>query len=295
VAAVPGGRDVGFVGAFTTTDTIARLGQLYLRGGRWDGRRILPESWVAHATSLQVRTDNQPHPDWRQGDGFGFWMSRHGYRGDGAYGQFCLVLPDQDAVVAYTERPIAMQALLDLAWQHLLPAFGGDVSRSAGAQLARQLNTLTVPAPPAGPNPPAGPRSWSHAFAPAGDRCAAQRSLISVEVAGHVPEVVLRDAGTHLRPRLGLGTWAISEPTPGPGQPAVPVAAIGGWADASTMRFDAIFLETPHRLQVTCDRNTGTFTATWATPPLLPMDLRDLHAPRTPTTLRTAGPVAPGS
>ena len=61
---------------------------------RWRvGRRpLLPEEWVSQATRVQIAnadsTDEDAWPDWQQGYGFQFWMSRHGYRGDGAYGQF---------------------------------------------------------------------------------------------------------------------------------------------------------------------------------------------------------------
>ena len=40
-------------------------------------------------------TPTEPNPDWRQGYGFQFWMSRHGYRGDGAFGQFCVSCPNR--------------------------------------------------------------------------------------------------------------------------------------------------------------------------------------------------------
>jgi CubicO group peptidase (beta-lactamase class C family) len=65
------------------------------RTGRWDGSQLISENWIAEATSRQIDTANQQsNPDWRQGYGFQFWMSRHGYRGDGAYGQFCVILPE---------------------------------------------------------------------------------------------------------------------------------------------------------------------------------------------------------
>ena len=63
-------------------------------------------------------------PDWQRGYGFQFWMSRHGYRGDRAFGQFCLVLPEHDVVIATTADTERMQAVLDAVWEHLLPAFG---------------------------------------------------------------------------------------------------------------------------------------------------------------------------
>jgi CubicO group peptidase (beta-lactamase class C family) len=105
----PPGREQGFSGLFARTEDVAKLGQLYLQRGRWGERRLIPESYVAEATSPQVATLTMENVDWRQGYGFQFWMSRHGYRGDGAFGQFCLVLPEQDAVVAITGGTEAMQ------------------------------------------------------------------------------------------------------------------------------------------------------------------------------------------
>ena len=44
-------------------------------------------------------------PDWRQGYGFQFWRCTHNaFRGDGADGQFCVVIPDKDAVIAITAQ-----------------------------------------------------------------------------------------------------------------------------------------------------------------------------------------------
>ena len=74
-------------------------------------------------------------------------MSRHGYRGDGPYGQFCVVLPEQDAVIATTAATENMQGILDSVWTHLVPAMMATtvgpspvaeqlVARLAGLQLA---------------------------------------------------------------------------------------------------------------------------------------------------------------
>ena len=86
-------------------------------------------------------------PDWRQGYGFQFWMSRHGYRGDGAFGQFCVVLPEQDAVVVTTASTLDMQAMLDAMWAHLLPALGQSApDAGAQAQLTSRLGGLELAA-----------------------------------------------------------------------------------------------------------------------------------------------------
>ena len=90
-------------GLSVKTEDIARFGQLYLQKGMWQGQRILPEAWVAEATSRQVSNGANPESDWEQGYGYQFWRCRHEiYRGDGAFGQYCIVMPEQDAVLAIT-------------------------------------------------------------------------------------------------------------------------------------------------------------------------------------------------
>ena len=141
------GVDMGFSGVYTTLDAIARLGQLYLDDGVWDGHRLLPAGWVAAASSVQVANPQREEPDWRRGYGFQVWMSAHGYRGDGAFGQYMVVLPEQDAVVAMFSCTEDMQTVLDLMWAHLVPAMGdaGTAPSSADAALARRLGDLPVP------------------------------------------------------------------------------------------------------------------------------------------------------
>ena len=65
--------------------------------------------------------------DWEQGYGYQVWRSRHhSYRADGAFGQYILVLPGLDAVIAITEETSNMQDELNLVWNFLLPAFRKD-------------------------------------------------------------------------------------------------------------------------------------------------------------------------
>ncbi|WP_205864607.1 serine hydrolase domain-containing protein [Planctomonas sp. JC2975] len=149
----PADVELGFSGLFAPPEAIAKLGRLYLDGGVWDGERLLPEWWVKEATSLQVANATPgdplaPESDWAQGYGFQFWMSRHGFRGDGAFGQFCLVLPEQDAVVAITAQVHDMQQELNLVWEHLLPAFHDEplAPRPDGGEALLGLE-LSIPFP----------------------------------------------------------------------------------------------------------------------------------------------------
>jgi CubicO group peptidase (beta-lactamase class C family) len=122
------GNSLGGYGLFLRTEDIAKLGQLYLQRGKWHGKQLIPRKWIEEATSRQISNENEGHaqigPDWVEGYGFQFWRCRHNaYRADGAGGQFIVVMPDQDVVVAITADSDNMQAELDAIWDHLLPAF----------------------------------------------------------------------------------------------------------------------------------------------------------------------------
>jgi CubicO group peptidase (beta-lactamase class C family) len=124
----PEGNSLGGYGLWLCTEDIAKFGQLYLQKGQWNGKQLIPEKWIEQATSKQVPNDQESHskmgPDWRQGYGFQFWRCTHdAYRGDGAAGQLCVVMPDQDAVVAITALTGGMQDELNAIWDKLLPAF----------------------------------------------------------------------------------------------------------------------------------------------------------------------------
>ena len=120
----PEGATLGGYGLYLRTEDIARFGQLYLQKGKWDGRQLIPAQWVGQATGKQVSNDRKGTADWTQGYGYQFWMCRHNaYRGDGKDGQFCVVIPEKDVVVAITALTGDMQKELNVVWDKLLPAF----------------------------------------------------------------------------------------------------------------------------------------------------------------------------
>lgn len=139
----PQGNTLGGWGLYLRTEDVAKFGQLYLQKGRWKGRQLVPESWVDQATSKQVSNGSDPTIDWDQGYGFQFWRCRHGaFRGDGANGQFCVVLPEQDAVVAITADTGDMQAELNVVWDHLLQAFHSQALTENPEEEHRLRDTL---------------------------------------------------------------------------------------------------------------------------------------------------------
>jgi hypothetical protein len=156
----PQGITTGGIGLSLRTEEVARFGQLYLQKGVWQGSRVIPEAWVAAATTAQVSNGQDAGSDWTQGYGYQFWRCRHGaYRGDGVFGQYCVVLPEQDAVLAMTGGldVFDMQLPLDLLWEILLPAMqagplpGDEAARQA---LAEKCASLSLPAVPGQAAPP---------------------------------------------------------------------------------------------------------------------------------------------
>ena len=121
----PLGINTGGWGLSIKTEDIARFGQMYLQDGAWNGQQILPAAWVLDATTKHISNGSKPDSDWEQGYGYQFWRCQHNaYRGDGAFGQYCVVMPEQDAVLAITSGVVDMQSVLTLVWEKLLPACG---------------------------------------------------------------------------------------------------------------------------------------------------------------------------
>jgi CubicO group peptidase (beta-lactamase class C family) len=151
--ASPVGITAGGIGLSLKTEDVARFGQLYLQEGVWQGRPVLSTEWVKAATTSQVTKSSGMHTDWMQGYGYQFWRSRHGaYRADGVFGQFCIVMPEQDAVLAITSGVdiFDMQQPLELVWDILLPAMHAAPLPDNPVPynlLAEKLASLAMPFP----------------------------------------------------------------------------------------------------------------------------------------------------
>ena len=143
------GISLGGYGLRVRTEDIAKLGQLYLQRGMWNGRRLLPAEWVAQATSRQIGNGDDPNSDWAQGYGFQFWQCRHGaYRGDGAFGQILRGDAGTGNGGRDHQRGEEHAGVLNVLWDHLLPAAGPEPLAADPAmadKLRARLAALTVP------------------------------------------------------------------------------------------------------------------------------------------------------
>lgn len=91
------GTFIGSSYCFATARDFARFGQLYLRDGIWDGKRLLPEGWVDYA---RTPTWQQPTESGRYGAHW--WLDIAGpgsFSANGFQGQFIVVVPDRDLVI----------------------------------------------------------------------------------------------------------------------------------------------------------------------------------------------------
>lgn len=93
-------------GIASTTENNLRLGLLYLNGGFWNGKQLIPKSYVQDAVRTQV--DNRDNPggiEGRSGYGYQIWMCSYpgAYRFDGGSGQFTYVCPSRSMVFSINQ------------------------------------------------------------------------------------------------------------------------------------------------------------------------------------------------
>lgn len=248
----PEGINTGGWGLSIKTEDIAKLGQLYLNKGAWNGRRILSEDWVREATSKQICNSDGQNIDWTQGYGYQFWMCRHGaFRGDGMFGQFCIVMPDQDAVLAITASVKDMQAVLNLVWQHVLPAMSSaplPPDDSAREALVQKTSSLAVPLPATRTHSPAAQQVSGRRIP--GTLPNGRQVTVTLEFEDDSCSIAVDDGKMKYTLDCGLGRWLVSEmslPASIPiGGGMVKLAAAGGWSDDSIFKAIVKFIETPH-------------------------------------------------
>jgi CubicO group peptidase (beta-lactamase class C family) len=105
----PQGYQLGYGFLKLTARDLAKIGYLYLKGGRWEGRQVVPATYVRASTQTQIATGD-PHAP---GYGYQWWtLTEQGHRGFAALGlggQLVEVLPDLDLVVVLTSEVRTVQ------------------------------------------------------------------------------------------------------------------------------------------------------------------------------------------
>jgi CubicO group peptidase (beta-lactamase class C family) len=264
------GINTGGWGLRLKTEDMAKFAQLFLQKGNWNGKQIIPASWVEEASSVKIMQDpNAPQSkkdssDWLQGYCYQMWRCRHNaYRGDGAFGQFMIVMPEQDAALAITAETPNMQEEINLVWQYLLPAFKNESLASdanAVANLKAKIKSLTLSAPPK--NTQAANMIDGKIFNAATNDLHLKNISFNFSK-GRCDVKFQTDTATYTID-FGAGAWQLAETRmPGPSltggmientsmiYPAK-IAAAYTWKDASTLELVLRYIESPHTETFTC-------------------------------------------
>jgi CubicO group peptidase (beta-lactamase class C family) len=150
---------------------LAKLGYLYLRGGDWFGRRVLPAEWIARATASRWKPSNMNRAE-DFGYGLLWWVDEWGgFSAHGSGGQFCFVVPELDLVAVFTASLGADRFPIpyDLMKRHVLASAAAGRSAApdpAGdAALAARAAELAPRRHEAGPLPAIAARIAGARFA----------------------------------------------------------------------------------------------------------------------------------
>ena len=268
----PKGINTGGWGLRLKTEDMAKFGQLFLQKGKWNGKQILPASWVEEASTMKILQDpnatqsRKDSSDWLQGYCYQMWRCRNnGYRADGANGQFIIVLPDKDAVIAITAEAPDMQGEINLIWKHLLPAFEDKKLPSNPklmANLKEKASSLYLPILSRNVHSAMESNiSGKNYSMIAGEKTFEGASF---EFKNDICYLSLKtDSVTHRIP-FGFGKWELSETTKfGPylvarakanrvGLPIFKVAGSYNWKDEKTIEMTLRYIESPHTETITC-------------------------------------------
>jgi CubicO group peptidase (beta-lactamase class C family) len=267
----PRGINTGGWGLRLKTEDMAKFGQLFLQKGLWQGKQILPTAWIEEATAIKIEQDpdapqaKKDASDWLQGYCYQMWRSRHNsYRADGAYGQFIIIMPDQDAVVAITCETSDMQSELNLVWEYILPSIRSETLPADPAILHRlkeKLASLALPLVKAGSSPFEAKVS--------GKTCeivSNQEGLneIGFKFKNDICYLTLKAGSKTHQFSFGAGKWQEGETTRyGPylvssfkgnrvGLPPFKVAGSYTWKDETTLESILQYIESPHSEKIIC-------------------------------------------
>lgn len=139
----PAGIEKGGWGLYLRPIDMAKLGQLFLQKGKWEAdgrlRTLIPEKWVEAATDTAVPTHRGGHTSHY---GYQIWSfnAEEAYQYNGIFGQYVIVLPKQDMVLAITS---GNQNLFSDGSSDLVERFFGDAAPAFSASaLPRNVKEL---------------------------------------------------------------------------------------------------------------------------------------------------------
>ena len=114
----PEGVNTGGWGLHIQSESLAKIGQLWLNGGVWDGKQLISKEWITQMSTRQADGGDY-------GYGYQTWMCAYpgAVRADGALGQYVIVVPEKDVVIVLTEASFTNgKPQRNLIWNKFLPS-----------------------------------------------------------------------------------------------------------------------------------------------------------------------------
>ncbi len=275
------GINTGGWGLRLKTEDMAKFGQLFLQKGKWNGKQIIPAEWIEEATTSKILQspdmpkEKRDSSDWAQGYCYQMWRCRHNaFRADGAFGQFIIIMPEEDAVIAINAETPNMQDEINLVWDYLLPGMkSGKLEENiqAGTDLEKKLSALALPNLPKNNDSELAGKISGKTFTLAPN----SRNLESLTFtfSNNECRVTEKAKNNTYDITFGSGTWLTGETNkPGPSlvegartntsflYPAK-IAASYTWTDKNTLELVLRYIQSPHSETLVCRFNQNRLEA----------------------------------
>lgn len=149
----PEGVSTGGFGLNVRLEDLAKFGQLYLNRGLWQGRQLLDAAWIDETSFNRISNAQSSFQQRQNQQGYGYqiWrcMPEGVYRGDGAFGQYCVIMPEQDAVLVTYAGEENMGEIIELFFDTVLPALGENTAADevAEKELRERCENLQILTP----------------------------------------------------------------------------------------------------------------------------------------------------
>ena len=258
----PQGLNTAGYGLRVKTEDIAKLGQFYLQYGTWKGEEILSTEWVEEASRKHTESQ-EGDGDWSQGYGYQFWRCKPEpgfYRGDGAFGQYCIIIPQYDMTIAVTSESWDMGKSMQIIWDNVLPSIKEEAlpaNEAANAELKELCQNLSIETP-----------TWHRTSPKSADfnekvyKAVANEygiKSLTFDIADDQGQLVFETDNGENKLLFGIENWITNDAYavnnfPVAGRIHVPslIAATATWMDDNTLQINRKFVEAIHGDTLVC-------------------------------------------
>ncbi|MBD5392847.1 MAG: serine hydrolase [Lachnospiraceae bacterium] len=117
----PQGINTGGFGLNISVEDLAKFGMFVKNKGFYNGKQLLSSQWFEDAAKPWSDSSNTWEGENKYGYGYQFWLCHIPgvFRGDGAFGQYCVVMPREDMLFITMAGELDMQKILDTFWESI--------------------------------------------------------------------------------------------------------------------------------------------------------------------------------